>query len=104
MKSRLSSTIRTLALVNGIVALAVIGLAYSAGRQSGGANIFDSGNVAGCRLWRRARRGRAGAGDEYHPGVATGGSVSEPLKELSQILRAAGRGRSARARRRLRDQ
>ena len=41
MKSRLSSTIQTLALINGIVALAVIGLAYSAGRQSGGANIFD---------------------------------------------------------------
>src|SRR5450755_3726842 len=41
MKSRLSSTIRTLVLINGIVALAVIGLAYSAGRHSGGATIFD---------------------------------------------------------------
>src|SRR5450755_3633416 len=85
MKSRLSSTIRTLVLINGIVALAVIGLAYSAGRHSGGATIFDfatlpaaaSGTVVGAvaltlginiiLFWR------------------LGGGLSEPLRELSQF-------------------
>ena len=43
MKSRLSSTIWTLVLANGVVLFAVLGLAYSAGRQSGGASIFDFG-------------------------------------------------------------
>ena len=43
MKSRLSSTIWTLVLANGIVLAAVIGLAFSAGRQSGGASILDFG-------------------------------------------------------------
>ncbi|MGC2388250.1 MAG: HAMP domain-containing protein, partial [Candidatus Acidiferrum sp.] len=43
MKSRLSSTIWTLVLANGIVLFAVLGLAYSAGRQSGGASLFDFG-------------------------------------------------------------
>ena len=43
MKSRLSSKIWTLVLVNAVVLLAVLGLAYSAGRQSGGASIFDFG-------------------------------------------------------------
>jgi methyl-accepting chemotaxis protein len=43
MKSRLSSKIWTLVLVNGVVLFAVLGFAYSAGRQSGGASIFDFG-------------------------------------------------------------
>jgi methyl-accepting chemotaxis protein len=41
MKSRLSSTIWTLVILNGIVLFAVMGLAYSAGRQSGGVSLFD---------------------------------------------------------------
>lgn len=43
MKSRLSSKIWTLVLVNVVVLLAVLGFAYSAGRQSGGASILDFG-------------------------------------------------------------
>ena len=43
MKSRLSSTIWTLVLMNGVILFAVLGLAYSAGRQSGGASLFDFG-------------------------------------------------------------
>jgi len=43
MKSRLSSKIWTLVLANTVVLLAVLGFAYSAGRQSGGASIFDFG-------------------------------------------------------------
>ena len=43
MKSRLSSTIWTLALVIGIALFAVLWLAYSAGRQSGGASMLDFG-------------------------------------------------------------
>ncbi len=43
MKSRLSSTIWTLVAVNGAVLFTVLGFAYSAGRQSGGASIFDFG-------------------------------------------------------------
>ena len=47
MKSRLSSKIWTLVLVNSVVLLAVLGFAYSAGRQSGGASIFDFGALEG---------------------------------------------------------
>ena len=43
MKSRLSSTIWTLVLANGVVLFAVLGFAYSAGRQSNGASLFDFG-------------------------------------------------------------
>ena len=45
MKSRLSSKIWTLVLANTVVLLAVLGFAYSAGRQSGGASIFDFGEL-----------------------------------------------------------
>jgi methyl-accepting chemotaxis protein len=41
MKSRLSSTIWTLVVFNGIVLTAVIALAYNAGHQSGNASILD---------------------------------------------------------------
>jgi methyl-accepting chemotaxis protein len=41
MKSRLSSTIWTLVVLNGIVLAAVIALAYNAGRQSGNVSILD---------------------------------------------------------------
>ena len=43
MKSRLSSTVWMLVLLNSIVLFAVLGLAYSAGKQSGGASILDLG-------------------------------------------------------------
>ena len=43
MKSRLSSKIWTLVLANAVVLFAVLGFAYSAGRQSNGASIFDFG-------------------------------------------------------------
>jgi twitching motility protein PilJ len=43
MKSRLSSTIWTLAILNGFAFFAVLGLAFSAGRQSNGASMFDIG-------------------------------------------------------------
>src|SRR6266849_5607533 len=45
MKSRLSSTIWTLVLVNGLVLLGVLWLAYNAGRQSGGASMLDFGSL-----------------------------------------------------------
>jgi methyl-accepting chemotaxis protein len=41
MKSRLSSTIWTLVVLNGIVLAVVIALAYNAGRQSGNVSILD---------------------------------------------------------------
>src|SRR5216684_3672551 len=47
MKSRLSSTIWTLVLVNGLVVFAVLWLAYSAGRQSNGASLLDFGSLPG---------------------------------------------------------
>jgi methyl-accepting chemotaxis protein len=43
MKSRLSSTIWTLVVLNGIVLAAVIALAYNAGRQSGNVSLLDFG-------------------------------------------------------------
>jgi methyl-accepting chemotaxis protein len=42
MKSRLSSTIWTLVLATGAVFIAVVWLAFNAGRQSGGAALFES--------------------------------------------------------------
>src|SRR5260370_8784454 len=47
MKSRLSSTIWTVVLVNGLVVFAVLWLAYSAGRQSNGASLLDFGSLPG---------------------------------------------------------
>ena len=41
MRSRLSSTIWTLVLLNGLALFVVLGLAYHAGRQSGGASILE---------------------------------------------------------------
>src|SRR5215510_5326117 len=45
MKSRLSSTIWTLVLGNGIAMLVVLWLAYRAGRDSGGASMLDFGSM-----------------------------------------------------------
>jgi len=47
MKSRLSSTIWTLVLLNGVVGFAVLGLAFSAGKKAGDASLFDFGSPAG---------------------------------------------------------
>ena len=47
MKSRLSSTIWTLVLLNGLVFLAVLGLAFSAGKKSPEASLFDFASPAG---------------------------------------------------------
>src|SRR5260370_23385996 len=47
MKSRLSSTIWTLVLVNGVVGFVVLGLAFSAGKKAGEASLFDFGSPAG---------------------------------------------------------
>ena len=45
MKSRLSSTIWTLVFVNGLALFIVLGLAFHAGRESGGASLFDFGSL-----------------------------------------------------------
>src|SRR5882762_1373442 len=45
MKSRLSSTIWTLVLVNGLVLFGVLWLAYNAGRLSNGASMLDFGSL-----------------------------------------------------------
>src|ERR1700739_2122119 len=52
MKSRLSSTIWTLVLFNGLAYLAVLGLAFSAGRKASGAPglTFESPDVIGALL------------------------------------------------------
>ncbi len=47
MKSRLSSTIWTLVLLNGVVGFVVLGLAFSAGKKAGEASLFDFGSPAG---------------------------------------------------------
>ena len=45
MKSRLSTTIWTLIIVNGFALFVVLGLAYSAGRQAANANGFDAAGL-----------------------------------------------------------
>jgi len=47
MKSRLSSTIWALVLMNGVVGFIVLGLAFSAGKKAGDASLFDFGSPAG---------------------------------------------------------
>jgi methyl-accepting chemotaxis protein len=47
MKSRLSSTIWTLVLLNGVVGFIVLGLAFTAGKKAGEASLFDFGSPAG---------------------------------------------------------
>src|SRR6266513_955980 len=47
MKSRLSSTIWTLVLLNGVVGFIVLGLAFSAGKKAGEASLLDFGSPAG---------------------------------------------------------
>src|SRR6266700_835047 len=47
MESRLSSTIWTLVLLNGVVGFVVLGLAFSAGKKAGEASLFDFGSPAG---------------------------------------------------------
>src|SRR5258708_35677753 len=47
MKSRLSSTIWTLVLMNVVVGFIVLGLAFSAGKKAGEASLFDFGSPAG---------------------------------------------------------
>src|SRR6266481_6137368 len=47
MKSRLSSTIWTLVLLNGVAGFVVLGLAFSAGKKAGEASLFDFGSPAG---------------------------------------------------------
>src|SRR5258708_3287521 len=47
MKSRLSSTIWTLVLLNGVIGFVVLGLAFSAGKKAGEASLFDFGSPAG---------------------------------------------------------
>src|SRR5260370_25517827 len=50
MKSRLSSTIWTLVLLNGVAGFVVLGLAFSAGKKAGEASLFDFGSPAGGTL------------------------------------------------------
>ena len=45
MKSRLSSTIWTLVLMNGLVLFIVLGLGFSAGKKAGEVSIFDFGSL-----------------------------------------------------------
>src|SRR5260370_2962199 len=47
MKSRLSSTIWTLVLLNGVIGFVVLRLAFSAGKKAGETSLFDFGSAAG---------------------------------------------------------
>src|SRR4029077_3576527 len=47
MKSRLSSTMWTLVLINVVFGFIVLGLAFSAGKKAGDASLFDFGSPAG---------------------------------------------------------
>jgi len=75
MKSRLSSTIWTLVILNGVALFAVLWLAYSAGRQSSGGAFEPSGLIIR-RLWR---------GDQHRTGLAAGSVILTPVNELSDF-------------------
>jgi methyl-accepting chemotaxis protein len=85
MKSRLSSTIWTLVVLNGIVLAAVIALAYNAGRQSGNVSILDFAALPSA----------AGGGAAFAVGLALlvtiilawrlGGGLLSPVTELAKF-------------------
>src|SRR5260370_38305287 len=47
MKSRLTYTILTLGLLNGVAGFVVLALTFSAGKKAGEASLFDFGSAAG---------------------------------------------------------
>jgi methyl-accepting chemotaxis protein len=85
MKSRLSSTIWTLVVLNGIVLAAVIALAYNAGRQSGNVSILDFASLPSAAV----------GGAAFAVGLALlvtillawrlGGGLLSPVKELAKF-------------------
>ena len=104
MKSRLSSTIWTLVLVNGLVLFAVLGFAYHAGKESGGASIFDFGalpsSASGPVLLSIMLALGMGAFLAWRLGSALLGPVQE-LSEFSERLAAGDpRARAERQHRR----
>jgi len=99
MKSRLSSyPIWTLVIANGVVLFAVLLLAYSAGRQSGGASIFDFGALPSGASGLRAAGGRARVGHGHFHRMAAGRWLAQARAGACRILRAPRCGRSSRAR------
>src|SRR6202142_3286396 len=96
MKSRLSSTIWMLTILNGVVVFVVLGLAFSAGRQSNGASIFDLGampsGASGGLIFALA----LAVGMSMVLAWRLGSSILSPVNELSEFSErlAAGDGKA----------
>ena len=62
MKARLSSTIWMLVFWIGVALFGVLGLAYHAGKESGGLSLLDAPSLPWSASGRSARRVRSGDG------------------------------------------
>ena len=91
MKSRLSSTIWTLVLLNGVLLFVVLGLGFSAGKKAGEANIFDFGAPSG---------GTVILGGVLALGMAAilawrlGSAILSPVQELAEFSERLAAGDS----------
>src|ERR1700682_3130864 len=96
MKSRLSSTIWTLVLVNGVALCAVLWLAYSAGRQSGGASMFDFASLPSAASVSVVFALVLSVATAAFLGWRLSSSLVAPVQELAQFSErfAAGDGRA----------
>src|SRR5258705_6677764 len=85
MKSRLSSTIWTLVFVNGLALFIVLGLAYHAGRESGGKSLFDFGNLPSGASGAVLDAALVGMGVGAFLVWRLGSAVMTPVQSLSEF-------------------
>lgn len=96
MKARLSSTIWMLVLWNGLALFLVLGLAYHAGRVSGGASMFDFGSLPSGASGSVLLGALVALGTALLAALTLGRRVLDPVQELAEFSErfAAGDSRA----------
>lgn len=96
MKARLSSTIWMLVLWNGLAFFLVLGLAYHAGRVSGGASMFDFGSLPSGASGAVLFAALVALGTALLAALTLGRRVLDPVQKLAEFSErfAAGDSRA----------
>ena len=94
MKSRLSSTIWTLVILNAVVILVVVGLAFGAGRSANGASMFDIGAMPSGASGGLLFAILLAAGITVILAWRLGGALLNPIRELSEFSERLAAGDS----------
>ncbi len=96
MKARLSSTIWMLALWNGLALFLVLGMAYHAGRVSGGASMFDFGSLPSGASGAVLLAALVALGTALMGALTLGRRVLDPVREIAEFSErfAAGDSRA----------